>query len=447
MKDLGGSAGVRRPRFAYLAGAAVIGLSPMFGGPLVQTTFPAQASDLPILFQTDRNGTSDIFAMDAQGVSQEPVIAGPSNDEDPDWAPGGDRFSFSSDRDGTWQIYVVEITGGEPVQLTAGRSSNVDPVWSADGQRIAFESNRDGDWEIYVMNADGSDERNLSQSRLNEFDPTWAPDSRRVAFGVVGRGTADLHEVNVVTGSTTRLTATREVELDPAYAPTGSRIAFTRFVNGNYDLNSRNARGGESRRLTRASQPDVAPAWSPDGETIIYTSAAPGKDYELFAVPASGGQRTNLTTQHRGNDAEADWRPDSAAALLRFATTIALPASAGPGFTCGTPRDRFRRGPWTVVAGGIGRNRLCGSSRKDWLRGFDGNDKLAGSYSGDRLEGGRGGDLLLSADSARDQLFGGQVTVKGKRAAVKRHRDRNRTDVAWPDKTLDRRRGINKVNP
>ena len=166
----------------------------------VEPAFDAQLENLPILFQTERNGTFDLYAMDARGRRQRPVITGRSNDQDPDRAPSGSDFAFTSDRDGSWQIYVTGIDG-TPRQLTSGPGSNVAAVWSPDGSQIAFETNRDGDWEIYVMDADGASQRNVSNDPSDDFDPTWQPDGAHVAFArVVG----------------TRLTSTR---LRPPAAP------------------------------------------------------------------------------------------------------------------------------------------------------------------------------------------------------------------------------------
>lgn len=406
--------------------------------------------DLPIIFQTDRSGTSDIYAMDAAGRRQEPVIAGASNDEDPDWSPDGEGFAFSSDRDGSWQVYFARTAGGEPTQLTEGRFSSVDPVFSPDGKRIAFETNSTGDWEIFVMNADGSRPLNLSRSRAQDLDPAWSADSRRVVWSRVRQPGADLYAATVAARRPVRLTATRAAELEPAVSPNDGRIAFVRFERG-YDLylGDRNAR--KATPLTRGPAAESDPAFSPDGRTIAYTASSRGRDLELYAIPAEGGRPRNLSRNHVGNDSEADWRKPPRRGQLAEASTAAVPASHGPPFVCGAISSNETWGIWQVLNGAAGIDRLCGTAAKEWLRGFGGIDKLAGGQNGDRLEGGALGDLFKAHDGERDTLYGGQLVLNAAHA-ITGHSDTSLLDVAYVDKTLDlyaplARYGINKVNP
>jgi dipeptidyl aminopeptidase/acylaminoacyl peptidase len=402
-------------------------------------------ANLPILFQTDRTGTSDIYAMDALGRRQVPVITGQSNDEDPDWAPDGQSFAFSSDRDDSWQIYVVDATGGQPTQLTEGRFSNVDPVFSPDGSKVAFETNRTDNWEIFVMNADGSEQVNLTRSSGDDLDPSWSSDGRRVVFGRTGP-TADLYAVDVATLRTTRLTTTKQAEVEPAASPVSSRIAFSRFEKLDYNLYVLSRPGGQATRLTSGLAYDGDPAWSPDARTIVYTSSLRGGDLELFSIPATGGKPRNLSRSHSANDSEADWRKTTRALRSPAAVDASTSVSThGPPFVCGASSTAVW-GAWTVRSGGLGNDSICGSYRKEWLRGFAGVDKLAGGTHNDRFEGGPGGDLFKSHDGYLDWLYGGQVTWSAT-YAVTSHTDTSLLDVAYPDKPLDLMYGINKINP
>jgi hypothetical protein len=54
------------------------------------------------------------------------------------------------------------------------------------------------------------------------------------------------------------------------------------------------AEGGEPRQVTGGNSDDVVPSWSRDGKSIYFNSNRSG-DWELWKVPAAGGQAVQLT--------------------------------------------------------------------------------------------------------------------------------------------------------
>ncbi|MBI3949631.1 MAG: PD40 domain-containing protein [Acidobacteria bacterium] len=63
------------------------------------------------------------------------------------------------------------------------------------------------------------------------------------------------------------------------------------------------------QRLTVHKARDVYPRFSPDGKWIAFSSNRYG-NYDVFVIPAQGGQPRQLTF-HTGNDTVAGWTPDS----------------------------------------------------------------------------------------------------------------------------------------
>ena len=120
-----------------------------------------------IAFESDRDGDSEIYVMDADGKNQTQLTNNNDDDGQPSWSPDGQRIAFVSDRDGDWRSM-----SWMPTEKTRPNSHNNNdgdwrPSWSPDGQRIAFDSDRDGDFEIYVMDADG---KNITQLTNNNDD-------------------------------------------------------------------------------------------------------------------------------------------------------------------------------------------------------------------------------------------------------------------------------------
>jgi Tol biopolymer transport system component len=86
--------------------------------------------------------------------------------------PSG-RIVFNSYRDGNSEIYAINPDGSGLERLTDNEADDTCPAWPPDGTRIAFVSSRDGNEEIYVVRADGSDLRLLTRDGSADNWPTW----------------------------------------------------------------------------------------------------------------------------------------------------------------------------------------------------------------------------------------------------------------------------------
>jgi TolB protein len=132
--------------------------------------------------------------MNADGSGPRILAPSPSSSEtDGAWSPDGRTVFFLTDRDGNSEIYAMNPDGSDPRNLTrnAGFDGGVGGVagllLSPDGRRIAFMSTRDtrdqDNGELYVMNADGSGLQRLTRTPGTEYPLSWSPDGRKIAFG------------------------------------------------------------------------------------------------------------------------------------------------------------------------------------------------------------------------------------------------------------------------
>ena len=113
------------------------------------------------------------------------------------------RILFGSDRDGTPEIYVMDADGTDLVRLTTDAWVQIAPVtevaslaWSPDGTRIAFIADRAGDRRIFVMNADGTGLVGLTEHPAGSGAPAWSPDGRQIAFTVQRLGNDEIFVIN-----------------------------------------------------------------------------------------------------------------------------------------------------------------------------------------------------------------------------------------------------------
>jgi len=90
----------------------------------------------------------------------------------PAWSPDGKRIAFGSDRDGSMDIFVVNADGTNLRNVTKSRYDENHPAWSLDGQWIAFTRYTDNT-EIFVMTADSSRVIQVTNNPASDWYPAW----------------------------------------------------------------------------------------------------------------------------------------------------------------------------------------------------------------------------------------------------------------------------------
>ena len=129
---------------------------------------------MQIVFQSKRDGNSEIYVMDIDGNNLQRLTNHEKTDRRAEWSTGG--IAFETQRDGNWEIYRMDPDGNNKVNLTNHERGDNGPIWSPKGSKILFESKRDGKREVYVMDANGGELRNLSNNPDgNDTHPRWNP--------------------------------------------------------------------------------------------------------------------------------------------------------------------------------------------------------------------------------------------------------------------------------
>lgn len=216
------------------------------------------------------------------------------------------KIAFQSNAEGTFEIYVMNVDGTGLLRLTDNTVNDTSPAWSPDGTKIAFVSRRDGNSEIYVMNANGSAQTRLTTSPEADFSPAWSPDGTKIAFASARDGNGEIYVMNVDGSEPTRLTDSGGDDFDPVWSPDGKRLAFVSNRLSNSDIYVMNADGSQQRRLTDAN--GNYPAWSPDGTRLLF-SAKHGQKVELFVLSLSTLRLTQLTL-YPAHAINPIWAPD-----------------------------------------------------------------------------------------------------------------------------------------
>src|SRR3954454_19926787 len=221
---------------------------------------------------------------------------------DPQPSPDGSRVAFvvatpDEDQDDYCsQIWLVQTNGGEPIPLTAGAKKDSSPRWSPDGTRLAFISNRAEETpHLWLLDLRGGEARQITTGKEPASDLIWSPDSARIAY-IAHIGGEQPPEKDA--DETTKRTWDRRIR-------TITRRKYKHDGDGFWDggrdhLFAIPADGGARTQLTEGDWDDGQPAWSPDGSQIAFIAyREEDRDRvartDLWTVPAAGGPARKLT--------------------------------------------------------------------------------------------------------------------------------------------------------
>jgi len=218
-----------------------------------------------IVFRGDGPGAkAAVFLMNADGSGDVQALTdSTSNDTEPAWSPDGTQIVFASDREGTYDIYVMNADGSDVHRITFGGSAERSPNWSPDGNSIVYVSNEKGGNDIYVMAADGRDQTRLTENTVTDYSPIWSPDGTKIVYVSEARGNPDIWIMNADGSDVTQLTTDLAADLAPGWSPDGDQILFISKRQGNGDLWVMNADGTNQEAITRTEEDETEAVWQP----------------------------------------------------------------------------------------------------------------------------------------------------------------------------------------
>jgi len=255
-----------------------------------------------IAFISDRDGSEEIYLMNADGSEQTRVTNNSALECFISWSADGSRMAFCSSLQGGLEIFVIDVIDisiasfGSPVRITNNSAMEMFPTWSPDGLRIAYDSGISG---IAIMNADGSNISYLGTSSVTGNQPDWSPEGDRIAFS----SSQGIYSIAIDGTDLQQLTTT--YSLVPAWSPDGSKIAYV-ATDAAEDIFIMNKDGSGKKRLTTREENDFVPSWSPDGNRIVYEGSINSND-EICVIDTSGENYQRLTNV--GTNRGPEWWP------------------------------------------------------------------------------------------------------------------------------------------
>jgi hypothetical protein len=278
--------------------------------PAASLTPPAPLLQGSVVFSSNRDGNSEIYAMNLGDQSLNRLTSNTVQDIQPALAPDSVQVAYVSNQDGNNEIYLSGTDRRTPRNLTNNAADDQQPTWSPDGNWIAFTTNRDGNQEIYIMRSDGSQLRNLTNNPANDYAPSWYSlgglfgSEDWITFTSTRDGNQEIYTVRANGTGLTNLTNNPAQDYASAGYPGGQTLAFVSERDGNPEIYTMNQNGGAVTRLTNNPTQDLAPAISSNG-WVAFTTDRDG-NLEVYVISTQAGTAYNLT-HSPGQDRDPDW--------------------------------------------------------------------------------------------------------------------------------------------
>jgi len=208
------------------------------------------AESVPPPFGPARNGSiafardGDIYLADADGLSERPIITGPTDDVGPWFSRSGTELAFIREGDGTVTLMLAGANGEEPRAMIDGVE------WlefsPSDAEMVVIRE-VDGTRVMSVVDVATAEARDLD---LDGIEPFWwayprPPDGREIVFvgypvpgepavgiygiGMDNTGLRTIGEISIDESPRTALSPSRWSFQDASLSPDGQTIAFWNF--------------------------------------------------------------------------------------------------------------------------------------------------------------------------------------------------------------------------
>lgn len=289
--------------------------SPVREGRLEQlTTGPGNDSEAAwspdgrqIAFQSDRQGSLGLYALDVATKAVRPLVEGPGHAAFPAWSPDGQWIVYSyahftktalEGQENGHNLFLVPAKGGTPRRLTQGRCHDYSPVFLRDGKTIWFSSDRGGKEtsnavSLYSVSVEGGEPRVVLRQEAVDHaavQASFSADGRSFAFGAIA-GFRDNWHIRLAHADCPEeaysLTDASESFYGPRWSPTGNVLACTGFRVGDasWGVWLLDARSGQRAGVEAGPGNSRSPAWSPDGRRLVLENNRTGS-YKLYVTDA-----------------------------------------------------------------------------------------------------------------------------------------------------------------
>jgi TolB protein len=203
-------------------------------------------------------------------------------------------------------LHVLDIDSGRMETLLTSTRPFEAPNWTRDGSALIYNiSGRSGDWGRlvrYDLAAKKETIINTDFCNRNNNDHVLTFDGNTLAISGQNPGHGDQSCVFTVplTGGVPKQVTTLTPSYAHGWSPDGKFIVFTGGRNNKFDVYKIPASGGQEIRLTDAAGLNDGPEYTPDGKYIYFNSSRTGK-MQIWRMNPDGTGQQQITGDEYNN--------------------------------------------------------------------------------------------------------------------------------------------------
>ncbi|MGA7765230.1 MAG: hypothetical protein WCA27_03285 [Candidatus Sulfotelmatobacter sp.] len=197
----------------------------------------------------------------------------------------------------TLETVVIASADRRVVYLAPGRFEA--PNWTRDGSAFLF--NRDGHIERLAAGSDKPTTIDTGFATRCNNDHGISPDATQIAISDNSQGDHNsLVYIVPIAGGTPRRITQNSPSYWHGWSPDGKTLAFVGQRNGDFDIYAIPAAGGDETRLTTAKGLDDGPEYSPDGKYIYFNSERTGH-MQIWRMKPDGSEQEQVFSDDLNN--------------------------------------------------------------------------------------------------------------------------------------------------
>lgn len=171
-------------------------------------------------------GKSAIYAANSKGRNRNLLTYSNCDNSVPSWSPDGSSILYQSDCNGTYDIWQMSSDGNDPFMLFGSQQhDDREAHYSFSGEQVVYvrhtlgvSYNTNGDIRIYSNGSDKS-------TGLSGRGPVFSPDGSQLAYMHLDAGTWQIFVYNLNNGTNSQLTFSGDSRW-PVWSPDGKKIAY-----------------------------------------------------------------------------------------------------------------------------------------------------------------------------------------------------------------------------